>query len=1464
MPLEANDTSAIGNHGYWMSLRANATGRNMRLQHKNLWILASFALALILLLLVAGASTQRTSASTPEGTREHGPLEPALLRALAEAQEGESVRVIVYMHDQADLDGVVHGASSATEARTRIVSTLQAAAAQSQAALLPYLDKAQRDGTVEQYTQFWIVNGIAVQAQPSVIRDLAARPEVSMIQLDHYRQYITGDVPAPVPENPQDAMNSPQSVEWGIAQIRADEVWASLHISGTGVVVAGMDSGVDWLHPALQTNYRGYNPHGPNNHTYSWFDATNPSTVYPIDDRGHGTHTMGTIAGQGGIGVAPGARWIAVKVLDSDGFGLDSWIHAGFQWLLAPGGNPNLAPDIVNCSWGSANGGNVEFQSDLHALRAAGILAVFSSGNNGPGERTVASPASLPGAFSVGATDEYDQVTVFSSRGPSPWGETRPHVTAPGVHIRSSMPGGTFGEAKGTSMAAPHVSGVAALLHSISPTLSITQTTYIITSTAVPLGSPIPNNDTGWGRVDAFAAVASLAHPGFITGTVTQTGSGTPISGAAVSATPHVGGGGGIATTDSDGRYSLALVPSTYDLTVSAFGYVPATTLGVTVLTDTTSVVDVALTPLPAGSLRGRITDANTEQPITATVDVPGTPREATTAVYSFTLPEGTYTVRARNTGYRVVTASVIITAGQVTTADLALPPAPSILLVDSGRWYHESQIAYFRQALDDAAYTYDEWAIRFVPDEVPTADDLLPYDIVVWSAPEDAPGYIGAQDAITGYLSAGGRLFLTGQDVGFLDGSGLFYYWPYYQQYLKAQFDKDHSGIWTLKGTPGDLFAGLTITITGPGGADNQGYPDTVAVLDPDAAAPVFAYQGGGYGGVRASTCLDYRTLYLSFGFEAINDRTARREVMSRALDWLAADQPTAGLEVLPSAQTRIGPPGATVTYTLRVRHVGQAGGMDTVTVTLDSATWTSELALSSLTLAPCTSATLAVSVTIPAAAAWDAQDVMTVSARSTLSPTLSSTSVITTKAPAPVLLVDDDIFYEQLDKYEATLDSLGTPYDVWQTCPAIGGCVEQTPPPETLSWYPVVVWWTGYDWYYPVRPSQREALATYLNGGGRLFLSSQDYLYYHHDEAFARDTLGVLDHTEDTQPSQAHGVPEDPIGSWLGPWTLNYPFENVSDAVVPMPDTAVPFRDEQQRGIAVARRDGKHATVFCAFPFEALPEEARPEAMQQTIGYLSWLGSSTFSADRASVAAGSVVTYTAVLHNDGLSPITASLTNTLPISLTLVPGSVTGPASYDTSTRVISWTGSLAVGGNVTITYRATVTTGLSALTSISNGAALGIQDQFIQFDRIAVIKIDAPDLSPSILRCDPPAPQPGAVVTCTLTIANRGLGNASTVVGTNVLPSAATLITPSVTLDGGGTVETLTDTLRWTGALTASAQVTITYQLALPANPIHPPLYTVAFLEDGLGGAWERPAWIVVEPERFYFPLLGNNVP
>ena len=1418
------------------------------------------------------------------------PLDPELARALAETAPDATLPVVVHLREQADITSAlkVTSAQDAIATRSHLIATLQATADRSQAPLRAYLSGAQAARTVASYTPFWIFNGLAVRAQPSVIRHLVAHPDVAAIRLDHYRQWLPDsptDLPMPnvspstrpngVPIHQSTSLPIYQSTNlpiyqstnaptWNITRVRADEVWSALQISGTGAVVAGMDTGVDWLHPALASAYRGYNPHGPAIHLYNWYDATDSGAAYPVDGHGHGSHTMGTVVGHASghdIGVAPGARWIGVRVLNSQGYGYDSWIHAGFQWLLAPGGDPAQAPDVVNCSWGSDYGSQTTFQPDLQALRAAGILPVFSNGNSGPNRGTVGSPASLPEAFAVGATDEYDEVANFSSRGPSPWGDVRPHVAAPGVNVPSSLPGGAYGSKNGTSMAAPHVAGIVALLRSVSPTLSITRTAHLITSTAVYLTGTLPNNDSGWGRVDAFAAVAMLERAGNISGTVKQAGSGVPIEGAMIRTVPHGGGGRGTAFSDETGGYQLPLIPTLYDVTASAFAHQSRTAYGLSIDNGETTMQDFILTPLPTGEIHVNVSDASSGQPITATIAVLDTPYTVVSDTAVFDLPAGTYTIRASRLGHRVVTATVSIVARDAIDVALALPPAPSILLVDSGGWYYGGQARYFRQALDDLAYAYDEWDIRRLPDDVPSASDLTPYDIVVWSAPRDAPGFIGADGAIASYLSGGGRLFLSGQDIGFWDGGGALGYWSaYYRDYLKTILVADKAPTRVLSGTVGDIFAGQTMTIAGPGGADNQAYPDVVAVDDPDEAASVLSYEGGGCGGVRVGTCLDYRVVYLSFGFEAINDRATRKAVMSRGVDWLMAPSPTVGLDVQPASSLHIAPPGSIVTHTVRVRHVGQGGITDTVDLSLAGVSWDTQISAKSLTLLPCTSATVVVSVTVPATATWNVRDTITLTAQSSLSPALALSATLTSKAPASILLVDDDRWYEQKEKYQAALESANLPYDLWQIRAALGGGPEQSPSLETLQNYPVLLWWTGYDWYKPVTEEERETLAAYLDGGGRLFLSSQDFLYHHSNTPFSRDYLGVLNYTEDVTPTQALGVPEDPLGDGLGPWPLTYPhgYQNWSDGLEPTPGTAVSFRDGGQQGIALARREEQHKTAFFAFPFEALPEDVRPIVIERVVGWLSWLGDSTFTANVQSVAPGDTLTYTFELHNDGPKAMTASLSNTIPASLTILTATI-GPAlDYDAPSRRISWRGPLAPSEIVTFTYRTTVTAG-TALYPIANVANLTLEHHHIHFRRQAVVQVHTPELSPSTLACDPISLRPSGIATCTLGLMNGGVADASEAQATIPIPQNTGYISDSLIWTGGGQAEVLSDTVRWAGPLDAGLGITLTYQLTSPKSPAHPPIYNVAFLEDGKGGAWERAAWLIVTLRGVYLPVV-----
>jgi hypothetical protein len=351
--------------------------------------------------------------------------------------------------------------------------------------------------------------------------------------------------------------------------------------------------------------------------------------------------------------------------------------------------------------------------------------------------------------------------------------------------------------------------------------------------------------------------------------------------------------------------------------------------------------------------------------PITVTPDADG--------YYTAYLPAGSYTLTVSSPGYRIATASEVPIVVQGTTVrNFDLAPAPAILLVDSGAWYYDSQIHYYRQALDQLFYTYDVWTIDEPVNGAPRVSDLRPYDIVFWSSPKDSPGYVNASYALVSYLEDGGSLFLSGQDVAYYDDYFPHIHASYFRDYLKARYVRDNTGISDLAGQTGGLFEGLAFSISGSGGADNQTSPDEISVLDHDFASSVVSYINDGSAGQEVGLSLPYRTIYLSYGLEAITSTLVRTEIISRSIAWLTAPPASTGLEVTPDEQSLIGSFGGTVAHTVHVRNTAESGIPDTFNLSLAGFSWPTATIAPSMTLAPCASAPAAFSVEVAAAANW------------------------------------------------------------------------------------------------------------------------------------------------------------------------------------------------------------------------------------------------------------------------------------------------------------------------------------------------------------------------------------------------------------------------------------------------------------------------------------------------------------
>jgi subtilisin family serine protease len=489
------------------------------------------------------------------------------------------------------------------------------------------------------------------------------------------------------------------ALEWGIANINADDVWSQFGVQGEGITIANIDTGVQFDHPALVSHYRGTTGNGTFDHNYNWFDATDNCPAAPCDLNGHGTHTMGTMVGDDGagnqVGVAPGAKWIAANGCCPN----DQALIASGEWLLAPrdlaGNNPDPSrrPNIINNSWGTQVPSNDPFMEDvLTAWKEAGIFAVFSNGNIGSGCESSGAPGSRTLAYSVGAYDINNTIGGFSSRGPGQDGTMKPNISAPGVNVRSSVPGNAYANFQGTSMAAPHVAGSVALLWSAAPALigDVDETRALLDETAVDTedlqcgGTADDNNVYGEGRLDALALLqaAPIGSSGRLEGAVTDAITGDPVAGADVTIDGPIDRR---LTTGPDGTYGVPLSVGDYTVTVSDFGY-DAQTKSATVSTDTTTTVDFAMEPAARITVSGRVGDGSGQGwPLYAKVTAVGVPIDPVytgplTGTYSIELPAGPsyeLTIASETPGYESRTVTVDAGGGDITLdVDLTIDAA--------------------------------------------------------------------------------------------------------------------------------------------------------------------------------------------------------------------------------------------------------------------------------------------------------------------------------------------------------------------------------------------------------------------------------------------------------------------------------------------------------------------------------------------------------------------------------------------------------------------------------------------------------------------------------------------------------------------------------------------------------------------------------------------------------------------
>jgi subtilisin family serine protease len=553
---------------------------------------------------------------------------------------------------------------------------------------------------------FWIKNAIYVENSGSqTINDLLNFREIKNIEFS--REYSLIE---PIESKPA-TRDVIRAIEPNLTRIKADQVWAS-GIDGSNLIIANIDTGVRYTHETLINQYRGNLGSGSFVHNHNWYDPhrLNPAEFdyydYPADSNGHGTHVMGTSVGDGGgnqIGVAPGADWIACRGCYTDAC-YDFALLACGQFMVAPtsvdGTNPDpdSRPHVVNNSWGGGGNYNNWYQQVVDNWHAAGIFPVFANGNSGNYLGFVGNPARYGNVTGVGATTQSTgDLAVFSSWGPTDNPDTinptlgyeymKPQVVAPGQGILSAVPwsNSSYEYFSGTSMATPHVTGLVALMWQAGPCLigNYAVTENLMEHTAWPIelndGSPgtglYPNFATGWGEIDALAAIQAArgyCADSSLNGVVTDEISGASIHGASVEIS-NPGGYNLRHYTNASGVYNNSVEAGAYQLTASKYGYFSKTASGVAVLPGQSVSTNFQLQSRPTISVAGVVYDGGVfgggvhGHPLSATLSFVASGFSQTintnssTGEYQINLYQGvTYNVSISSEGYDTFVGTMI------------------------------------------------------------------------------------------------------------------------------------------------------------------------------------------------------------------------------------------------------------------------------------------------------------------------------------------------------------------------------------------------------------------------------------------------------------------------------------------------------------------------------------------------------------------------------------------------------------------------------------------------------------------------------------------------------------------------------------------------------------------------------------------------------------------------------------
>lgn len=682
--------------------------------------------------------------ATPEANAQGFPSVKLIhaVQDLTEKANGDEKLVVVIKLADPDLSAV---------RRDDVIGVLEGHASRTQRPLLDFL----KDNQATVLNTFWLTNAVLAEIPLNLLHDIASRPDVKDI-FENFEVTIfqpATSTPAPLSGD----------VTWGLDRINAPEIW-DMGITGSGVRVAVLDTGVDISHPDLTGKMWTDDPADPS-YPGGWIEFNSAGNIVldsvPHDTHKHGTHTSGTVVGGDAsgtaIGVAPGA-WLMHGLILPGGSGTFAQVIAGMEWAINPldqfGNAAGEPADVISMSF-RAGGHHDEMIEPIENMKAAGVVPVASIGNDGAG--TSGCPGNVYAVFGIGATDSNDSVASFSSGEVVNWPASfpepyiKPDFAAPGVNVLSSIPGGHYDYLSGTSMAAPHVAGVVALMKEANNTLGVADVYDALQATADDLGDAGQDIRYGWGIVDAFDAASLVNFNCGVEGVVSDAETGLPVEDAGI----VVSETGQARHTDSFGHYRLLLRPGTYTVIASRFGY-ETQVVTATVVEGVFTAQNFAFVPVPTGTIAGTVIAMDSGAPVSGvTVVLLSTPLSATTDAmghYSLKVPEGAYDVAASKWGYKKAAAEgVSVLEGETTALDFQLASTLRVAVLGD----YNLQLV---QLLDDASISAEQtdWSV---------VDNVESYDVIIVNHPSD-PGRFA---------------FLNFLDVTEANGTGLIFTssWP-------------------------------------------------------------------------------------------------------------------------------------------------------------------------------------------------------------------------------------------------------------------------------------------------------------------------------------------------------------------------------------------------------------------------------------------------------------------------------------------------------------------------------------------------------------------------------------------------------------------------------------------------------------------------------------------------------------